>query len=70
MSLYTSISIRLLRKLESIKRRSVRLLYYLRKDDHTSITLLMKTLGWLPARKLAEYQLLCLAHEVVYTGEP
>ena len=70
MSLYTSISIRLLRKLESIQRRSVRLLYCLRKDDHTSITLLMKTLGWLPARKLAEYQLLCLAHKVVYTGEP
>ena len=69
MSLYTSISLRLLRKLEDIQRRSVHLLYCFRRDNHTSITLLMKNLGWLPARTLAKYQLLYLAHKVVYTGE-
>ena len=70
MSLYTSISLRLLRKLETLQRRSVRLLYCLRRDNHTSITLLMKNLGWLPAKKFAKYKLLCLAHKVVYTGKP
>ena len=70
MSLYTSISLRLLRKLETLQRRSVRLLYCLRRDNHTSITLLMKNPGWLQARKLAKYKLLCLAHKVVYTGQP
>ena len=70
MSLYTSIFLRLLRKLETLQRRSVRLLYCLRRDNHTSITLLMKNLGWLLARKLAKYKLLCLAHKVVYTGQP
>ena len=74
MSLYTSISLRLLRKLETLQRRSVRLLYCLRRDNHgyvhTSITLLMTNLEWLPARKLAKYKLLCLAHKFIYTGEP
>ena len=70
MSLYTSISLRLLRKLEAIQRLWVRPLYYLRRVNHISIILLMKNLGWLPARKLAKYKLLWLAHKVVYTGEP
>ena len=73
MSLYTSISLRHLRKLETLQHRSVRLRtrsYCLPRDNHTSIMFLMKNLGWLPARKLAKYKLLCLAHKVVYSGEP
>ena len=58
-------------KFDSIQRRAVRILFYLKRSDLTiSIHSIMATLGWLQFRDLCKFRLLCITHKAIYMGVP
>ena len=70
-SLLINIPQKLMTKVDSIQRRTVRILFKLKCNDITiSMHSIMATLGWLTFRNLCKFRLLCITHKSIYMGVP
>ena len=69
-SLFTTLPLNLLHRLETIQRRAVRILYKLNRRTMVSISSLMHSLGWLKFRLVCKYRLLCITHRAIYQARP
>ena len=69
ISLFSNIPILLPDQLESVQHRSVRILLKLKLTDHYSFSNAIISIGWFPAKELAEYTVLCVTHRAIYFGQ-
>ena len=69
-SLFTTLLIHLLHRLETIQRRAVRILYKLKRRTMVSISSLMRSLGWLKFWLVCKFRLLCITHRAIYRVSP
>ena len=56
----------MMNKLERIQRRSIRILYKLKCASIVSITVLIRSIGWLKFRYICKYRILCITPKVIY----
>ena len=69
-SLFTTLPLHLLHRLETIQRRAVIILYKLDRRTMVYISSLMHSLGWLKFRLVFKFRLLCITHRVIYQASP
>ena len=69
-SLFTTLPIHLLHRLETIQRRAVRILYKRKRRTMVSVSSLMHSLGWLKFRLVCKFRLLCITHRAIYRVNP
>ena len=65
-SLFTTLTLHLLHRLETIQSRAVRILYKLKRRTMVSVSYLMHSLGWLKFRLVCKFRLLCITHRAIY----
>ena len=66
-SLFTTLPLHLLHRLETIQRRAVRILYKLKRRTMVYVSSMMHSLGWLKFRQVCKFRLFCITHRAIYS---
>ena len=69
-SLFTTLPIHLLYRLETIQRRALRILYKLKRRTMVSVSSLMYSLGWLKFRLVCKFRLFFITYRDIYRASP